>query len=58
MLVLDDCALALRDTPLSDVPVLNGEHLDSGMSLVEVDKPNDIEILIKLLKTLFEAWDL
>ena len=44
ILVLDDCALALRDKPLSDVPVITGERLDLGVSPVEVDKPDDIEV--------------
>ena len=47
ILVLDDCALAMRDEPLSNVPVNNGEGLGLGMSPIEVDKPNDIEALIK-----------
>ena len=57
-LVLDDCALALRDEPLTDIPVINCKRLDLGMSPVEADKPNDMDILITLLKSLLKPGNL
>ena len=39
ILVLDDCALALRDELLSSVLVISGERLGLGMSPVELTSP-------------------
>ena len=55
ILALDNCALALKDKPLTVVRVVEIECLDSGMTPVEVDKTDDIEVLIILLKSLLKS---
>ena len=58
ILVFHDCALALMYGPLANIPVMSGECLDLGMSSGETDQPNDIEVVVKLLKSLLEPGNL
>ena len=58
MLVLDDGALALWNAALPEVTVLNAEWLVPCVVPVEADKTNHIKVLIVLLKSTLESWNL